>query len=431
MPEDAVLDTPEIDVDLGTDSADADHSADTDTSGDHSESDRGDENQNRDGDPQDQADRTGRLVSADGKLAPAAKALIDKLKTGTPEEQKTAKMLTRALFAEDRLRRELPGGFNELKGMRQQIDELGGFDGLKQRGQELEYFNALDQQFTAGDPKFLEALVGSKEGQQAFLKLAPAMLGKFAELNEEGHSAYMARAVVAHMQANRVPLDLERLRDFLPADNPAAKQLWEKLAGYFNGLNDLAQKPVAPAATARSGEGDNRNQELEQREQSLTRKEWSGEGKEQHSKIYQTAWSKAVGSRQLTDVQKENLGVFYQMELKRLLPRDFTEKLEQYFSTGQKDGYLRYRNTVLSESVPKALRAAIQRAGIAQKPGPKGAQQQQQQQRGGAPAKPDQGFTLVNQKPDFAKVDNRVTTPSMYSAGKFILKDGTKVQWKR
>lgn len=424
----AVLDAPEIDlgneteVDLGTETQDTgdDHTPEgADSAADTSKDDG----------PAG-ADKSGRLVGQDGKLSASIKPLLDKLKTGTPEEQKAAKLITRAAFAEDRLRRELPGGFGELKQLRQQVEDLGGFEGWKERGAELEHFNNLDQQYTNADPKFVEALLASDIGKNAFLRLMPTMLSKFGELNAEGHSAYLAQQIVGDMMASRLPVAIEMLGALIK-DNPQATEYWKQIAEYVNRLNGFAQKPIAPAAQARSNEPDQRQQELDQREQQLRHTEWTNEAKGQHQTIYRQAFSRILGDRKLSDVQKENVATFYEKELAKLLPADFKNKAEQYFRNQQKDGYLRYRSGVLTDAVPKALRKALERAGVGQKPGPKGGQQQQQQQQRQASQKPDQGFTFVNQKPDFSKVDNRLTTPSMYTQGKAILKDGTRVQWKR
>lgn len=433
MPEDAaVMDA--ADLDLSTDGADTGDSADSGDSGDSGA--EGADSQDGRGEPGDgKATPAGdprNLVGPDGKLAAPAKALLDKLNQGTDDDRRLAKSLTRALFQADRLKRELPGGFQELKTLKQQIEDLGGFDEWKERGQELEYFNSLDHQYTRGDPKFVDALTETDEGKQALLKLAPALLGKLNELNHEGLFAQQAKAVIGHMQDARIPLALERLLDFLPTDNPAAKQIWSEIAQYLNGLNELAKKSLAPASTQREGQPDARQQELDQRDQQLTMQEWQGDAKAQHQSLYRAAWSKIVGTRKLSDTQKENIGLFYDQALKKLLPQDFKNQIDRYFARRQKDGYLRYRQTILSEQVPKALRQALARAGIGSKPGPKGGTTTQTsgtKPRAAGTAKPDQGFQMVNQKPDFAKVNRNATSAAMWAAGKAVLKDGTKVQF--
>jgi hypothetical protein len=49
----------------------------------------------------------------------------------------------------------------------------------------------------------------------------------------------------------------------------------------------------------------------------------------------------------------------------------------------------------------------------------------------GKPAVPGEGFRFVGSKPEFSTVDNTHTTPAMYQAGKAVLKNGQRIQWKK
>ncbi len=107
------------------------------------------------------------------------------------------------------------------------------------------------------------------------------------------------------------------------------------------------------------------------------------------------------------------------------LPK-FNENLEKYFKSNQRDGFVRYIESAYKDAVPRALRAAIQQAGVVAKAAPNNGTQQRT-----APGqqKPAAGFTFVNAKPSMALVNNRLTTPDMWLQRQAILKDGRKVTW--
>jgi hypothetical protein len=240
------------------------------------------------------------------------------------------------------------------------------------------------------------------------------------------------------MMQERIPLLIERLADFLPADRPEAKKIWDTLAAYVNRIGQLAGKPVnAPAA--KPNEQDNaRAKELETRENNLRRTEWREGTNGTHRSLYGTEWKKQIGDRKLTDTQRATVTELYGLKLAQLLKstQGFNDKLARYFQANQREGFQRYHESVFREMVPKALRTAIAQAGIGNKPGPQAA-------KPGEPAKPGpvrppvggkppaaSGFQLVNAKPKMDTVDRVQTTTDMYIQGKAVLKTGQRVSWR-
>ena len=165
----------------------------------------------------------------DNKLSAPAKAALDQIRTSNPT---LATTLQRALFLQDRILRELPGGMKELQTMRQRIEELGGETGIQEFRGELDGWRAFDQQYTAADPKVLDFLTNTPEAQDAFLKIAPMAFNKFAELNPDGYASYLARAVISDMEKERLPLAMMRLQDFI-GENPRAIEVYNQIAQYF------------------------------------------------------------------------------------------------------------------------------------------------------------------------------------------------------
>lgn len=360
-----------------------------------------------------------------GKLSAAAKATLEEIRAKDP---RLAKELKTALFQAESFRREVPGGVRELREMRQHIEALGGSEGIQRTQQELQYWNDLDQQFTAGDPRMIEAMTDTPEGQQAFIKLAPQIFNKYSELDQDGFASYVAKVFEADANAAGIPLLLERLGDFI-GENPRAQEYLQKLGQYFGRLHTLANKPVTPKTAAPSG--NDRDRELTEREQNLTRTEWRGEAISERMKVFNAEWSRLTAGRKLSDVQQAAVKELYASRLKRSVDGipGFNDTLQRYFANNDRNGFTRYLNSVHTKEIPKALRAAMD-AIVPSKPGPKpapaGAPQKQR-----PPAAIDKGYQWSANLPDKTKVDYTKTTGTMIRAGKAILIGGARVQWKR
>jgi hypothetical protein len=377
---------------------------------------------------EDPSDKPAGPLVQDGKLSPAARAALDKLKAENPA---LAKSIQKALFAEDRLRRELPGGFKEVQQLRQRIEELGGDDGIKDTQQELSGWREFDNLYTAGDAAVLKFLTDTPAAQAAFLKIAPMAFEKFREASPDGFASYISQAFLGDWEACKIPLILERLTDFIPEDNAKAMAYIQSLKNYDARIREMAQKqPEAPKVAPKD---DGRVAELEKRETALLRQEWGNEIGKLHTPLFQKAWKAVLGDRKLSDVQKEGIRELYASRLQAAIKeRQLDDKLNRFFGAKDKAGYLKFMTNFYTEMAPKALRSAMEHAGIGAKTGPKPGVPGVPKPGVQAPAKPDQGFVAVNAKPNFfTEVDRVRTTPQMLANHQAILKNGRKVQWPK
>lgn len=365
-----------------------------------------------------------------GRLSPAAKAELDALKVKNPP---LAKAIQRALFAEDRLRRELPGGFKEVAELRGKLEELGGETGIQELNQEIGGWREFDNNYSAGDPKVLEFLTQTPEAAAAFLKIAPAAFEKFKEAHPDGYNRYMTDVFAADMEEKGIPMQLAQL-GWMLKDNPEALQAVQQIQNYVKGIGQMARKPVSAPAIA-APKVDDRAKQLDTREQQLTKTEWKRETESRHASLFQQNWKSLIGDRKLSDTQVATIKELYGLKLQTILKAkpDFTPNMERYFAAKQKDGFLKLHDSTFKDAVPRALRTAIQQLGIGGKPGPKPGEAAKPPASGvkpsGTPAAP--GFAFVGTRPSITEIDNRTTTPQMWQEGKAVLRDGRKVYWKR
>jgi hypothetical protein len=362
----------------------------------------------------------------DGRLDPTAKAELDKLKATNPQ---LAKAVQRALFAEDRLRRELPGGFKEVAQLRQSLEQLGGETGIQEMQGEVNGWREFDNLYTAGDPKVLEFLTETPEAQEAFLKVAPAAFAKFQEINPEGYSSYVSQVFVADMQAEGIPLMLERLQDFI-GDNPKAQEIWGRLAAYVNRIGSFAKNPVAKPAMAKQATGpDPERQKFETEREQFTQNQWKTEAESQHGRIFGEAWKRLAGGvpKEKVDLVRKLYGLHLTEKLAQ--KKDFDGNMGKYFKAKQKDGFLRLHDSTFKEVVPLALRSAMLEAGVGARKAAAALKPGLAATPGKKPAAVDTSFVPVPQKPNFAEVNRALTSAEMFQQKRAILRNGKKVSW--
>ncbi len=363
-----------------------------------------------------------------GKLSAEAKATLDKLKVENPS---LARAIQRALFKEAEFGKLAPGGIQEIKALRETVEQLGGETGLQDMQREIAGFRGFDEQYTAGDPKAIDFMTSDAQGREAFVKLMPVALQKFEQLHPEGFKGYMAQVMEQSMYASGIPLALERLGDFL-ADNPKAMEQWNKIAGFVKFVGDTSRKQVE-APKFQQAQPDNRAGELEQRESALMRNEWKNETAGEQRAVFQGEWDRLAAGRKLSDPQTAAVKELFESRLNKALNGKHSETLEKYFKAKDKSGFLRYASSISKTEVPKALREAFD-AVMPGRPGPRPGVAPPVKNGGPARGTPiAAGFTQLAQRPATNEIDMRhsFNTPSNYQSGRAVLKDGRKVQWAR
>lgn len=373
-----------------------------------------------------------KTVLSNGTLSPEAKSAVEKLRAENPQ---FAEAVRKALFAEDRFQRALPGGLKEISDLRSRLEQYGGEVGLNETYQEVDGWRQFDQLYTAGDPKVFDFLTESPEAKQAFLKLAPAAFERYREVHPDGYNGYIAQVLADTLEQNEVPMAVMQL-GMLLKDNPEALAIVQQIYGFLQSVKGLARKPVempklaAPAA-------DTRETDLARRETMLRRTEWGAESNQTHAELFSRQWRTQIGERKLSDVQTATVKELYGLKLAQVIKNDpdFNRNLEGYFAAHQKAGFLKYFRNFYEQAVPKALRAAILQTGLGQKPGPK--PPGVAQTANGGPVRPPvaerapaPGFAVIGAKPDMSMVNRNLTTPEMWQNRRAVLVDGRRVTWR-
>lgn len=364
------------------------------------------------------------------KLSQKALQTLNELKAKDP---KLAAEFKQSLFVASSLKALIPDGIKGVQALKQSIEAVGGVEGIQTLQSENQKWNDLDAQYTGADPAFVEAI--SEFAPDAFAKLAPSIFEKYASISPDGYAQYVCSTIVADMQAKQIPLALARIADHI-GDKPQAVELLNQVIKYVNGLDATGRSTPKPVAGKNAPAPDARAAELDKRETTLRQSEFRTAADSNLKSTFASAWDKATAGLKIDDRQK---GAIQELFSSRLLARlkgdpEFDKNVQKFFKAGDREGYNRFIGTAYRDHVSPALRAAIDQIMPARRPGP----------TPGAPAprtppKPapppvgnvPTGFASVASRPAAGTIDFQRTSPSMISAGKAILADGKKVQWRK
>lgn len=367
------------------------------------------------------------LFQADGKkFDPQVSSILSKIKGENPE---AGKLLMRALNRVGELDREFPGGLNEVREMRDKIEELGGVPGIEEKLQGAAEMDTIAQQFMGADPAFVDDLIESSP--EAFNALAPVVFAKYAEQNPDGFQGYIGRLVFGNMQEAGIPLLLMRIGD-LVADKPQATEALKQLNDYLGGFKAMAQKPVAEAKPGKTAPQPKKD-DLSVREERLRSQEWNAERTAIQKNIVNGEYKKSLNGRTATSEERAQIQELFLSRSAKAADRIFPgwqQKAERYIKSNDKTGYIRYMETIYRRIVPEAVASAVsstmrgKAAGTQQKP------QAPQQKPGSPAARAPEGFTPVAKEPGTWEIDYGRTSQAMLRQNQAVLKDGKKVAWR-
>jgi hypothetical protein len=379
------------------------------------------------------------IIEADGKLKLSGKALetLTKLKAENPKQ---AREFRAALFDAATLKKEFPEGIREAVALKQELEEIGGTEGLsKLQGVNSEYMSLIDA-YNAGDPKFIQEMISANP--DAFGKVAPQVMSKFAEVDPDGFSYQVSRVFAQDMAANEVPLAMKLfLREIQdPADPTKVKpgmngilEIYNTLKAYTDRVTGLASKPPAAKEGAKP---EAKTSEVEQREQALTVREFQTERNAVKSAITEAEFKKNLGNRKLPSDKVSTIRELYESALNRAVQATpkHKETVDRYVAAKDRTGYRKYMDGVIRKNAGAAMAAAFRKAGVGDKPGPKAVAAKTAAVKTASSTTATAGFNRVGAKPNHNEVDWQATARiagKQGGDGKYVLRDGSKVLFQR
>ncbi len=307
-----------------------------------------------------------RLTTAPGKLSEAATTALATIKGTNPA---IAAELTKAIHIRDAVRAEFPGGLKEARELKARLADLESDGPIEQTREELAGFREYDNQFMTGDPRFVETMI--KAEPNAFQRLAPMIMQKFAELNPDGFKSLTAKATIQDMSEQRFIMSMDlcsyALTDLARAlgDNPSAAALHGRCVDLFNSLvtyvqkmDESAKKPIAlPESKAVTTEPD--------KNASAIQELWNTDTDKILGKMYNDEFARLTNGRRFTAEQKADIQERFLMRLDKAMKGtpNMAERIKQYFTAGDREGNKRFISSIYSQKVPAIMSALIRPAG--------------------------------------------------------------------
>jgi hypothetical protein len=422
MPEDAVMDLPEIDLD--TDDTGTD---DGETGGEDS-GETGSESSEQSTETSEETGPVIADVNGNLKLSEKARTELDQIKQRDP---KLAREIRAGLFDRQVLAQKGLTVKDALATI-EAYEAEGGSEAVQAIKGELDAWKGLDADFQAGKPEFVRDIAAGNP--DAFIKAAPHVMAKFAEMDNPSFSHEVGKVFAADMAANNVVLTMERMRDFIFAeDGKTVKQgmegiarQWNALAGYVDRVNGMATNAPKPKEGQHSKPGAETS-DIDQREQALTIREFGSERARILDSVTSAEFKRNIGNRKASETQIGAIQELYQNRLDKVLRSDkkHTDAVDRFLAAKDKAGYAKHIQAAYKAKAPLAMDQAF-KAILPGKPGPAAKTAAK-----GAAVKTattdTTGWTRVSAKPATNQIAHWKMTAKMLKEGKYILRDGKQV----
>ena len=394
----------------------------------------------------------GQLYTDDHRISVGVRPILDAFRHGGTVDLRALggpafeNQLRKVLHENRQLRSEfggIQGARDRIAELEQQVAEFGGPEELSEARGELEFFHNLDAQFTAGDPRFIQAMIDAPGGRDAFLKLAPAMMAEYERLWPEGFSHWLNGKMLDMLRGADFRVNLLRVKDYLgmlpnTQENPAqqnALAFWNALAQINDWLMEsVKNKPASAAPVAAAAATDNRASELDSREIALKKREFANAGRDEINAEFSRQWKAlAKGTSAIQSHVRPSFDLKMQAALKA--DKSVDKAIQGYFSRNDVEGYRLFQRAQYQKHGARILKAELghYRTGKVAASVTSGAPPVPQP----VASRTEAGWTILGRpltaaeralvNYDVPGVDTR----SMYFEGKAYLKDGRKVQFKR
>ncbi len=224
-----------------------------------------------------------------------------------------------------------------------QIEQFGGLDRLPEIAEGAAELSRIDELYDAADPAFIDGMIESNP--ESFKALIPVALEKFKAQNFEAYASMVAPDILAGMDARGGVRDAIEGLAGLAKDNPELARHLQPLIAYYNSIFDLSQKAGKPAAAAKpAAQAEERETQLNQREQALKTKEWDTERGQIHRSAFNATMERIMaGKAKPDDQQRAAIGTLYMSSMERQAkdPKH-RSTVDRFLAANDVDGYKRY-----------------------------------------------------------------------------------------
>lgn len=364
-------------------------------------------------------------------LPQGVKTALEQLKASDP---KAHTWLKDELFANRAFRQELPGGVAEAKELKAAAESFKtefpeGIPGIK--AEKAEWAN-IDSAWQNADPKVLDTWYTASP--EAFSKLMPVAINKFADTNPEAYKQHMADVLFSTMQQSNVTGSLYMLSRALQAkDVELASSLVQEIQDWVTAIHTTAKTP--PKAPVRNPELDQEKASVAEEKRQLWVERTSAPINTARTALVRKELAQYVKGEALDDDTFTAIEAQVMQYLNPLLSADptFGPTIQRYEDARDAAGMKQFVEAKLAQFLPSSngKPGPVERAyklffrGATPKPAPRAATSPTAASSAAAPPK---GWIRVAQAPEQDQMaPNQFDTVFSHQAA--ILRDGRKVFW--
>lgn len=314
----------------------------------------------------------------------------------------------------------------DVRNFKQEVQELGGPEEIRQVKQDFETLRAPFTQWADGKPDFIEALAADNPAN--LVSLFPAYSDKAESLAPDAFASWFSGRSVADMDQFGLRQDIAWLQR-IAGDNAEVKQIADKFQAYVQRLAGFASKPFAAPKNLAPANDQTQQQPAENTERIELFRTVNNQATVTE---YNSELTKQIAGRQVTPAQKTAIAELVTSAMNRAETADDRKKIDRYYQSNDKAGYLQYKKSIRDRALPKAVESAVGVI-LGRKSGPKpNAAAAPKPVNGRVPAPAAQGIKQVNEQPAHNTVmwGRGGTDQAMVMKGLFKLRDGTTVQWR-
>lgn len=391
-----------------------------------------------------ETERTPEQIEADNKLPlwKQAKNDLDKM-----ENKGLAGKIKDALFRDQQLAKDLPEGIkgavalrNEVAGLAQSLGDpayraQSPAQVVADVKSQLGYFHELDGLFTKGDPSFAMKL--AEASPESFQKLAPAVFAEFSKQNPDGYASYVAHAVDSYLEKGGISIEFAVLREFFPlmpdfTGKARVEAAFEKIFGLTQDLKDMAKKPITAPEKKPDDAAiiEQQRQELATQQLDVQRQSWNNDATRYGNDLMGKEITRLSGKNAVTDDQRRQIvsKVAEELDARLTANKAYGEAMRGFLQSKDQEGYKRRLHSEYQKLIPSAVSRAYADV-VTSKPKLAVVQKPVAAVAGAKPTR-NEGWRPVSKYP-VGLVDMVATPRKDYEAGRYILKDGSKVSFNR
>lgn len=353
---------------------------------------------------------------------------------------KLANTLQNAVYTSQSFMKQFPGGIKEAQGLKQEIDNAGGLEEIKNarqlnRAMQLEQ-EELDGKARSGDISVLDNLI--EIAGDGFPKLMPNALDRWSQQDSAGYSHHIGRVMVEALRQGGVVANLNLAVRMLGLKNDAATaegiKALQDVANWVNRVGETASKPpekpkVDPAFQAEQERINTQKTEIFNDKFNQAFTPW------RNNQIRNLLAQSAPKGRTFTDYQINTFGNRVVEEVRDILAQDeeYKQDLNRIYASRDMDALLKFTRTRTEKMLPAVVDKVYKN--LFSNPVQKKTTTQAAAKTTSAGKAPVEqkipGWTKIDasKAPQPDDIDNKLTDFKMKYNRQAILKDGRKVYW--